>query len=135
MEDFEIDIFWDCLGQGTRQSRTGLWIKKYLEMEEQDFIHHMHKNFCRFCDLCLTYGEKEGYKDTIVKIRKPSSKSFYTYIWALKTVGLIKIVGTQKASKKWLKRRNYYGLTELGRTDHPGWRNPFKEAKQPVGKR
>lgn len=127
MEDFEEAIFWSYLQEGTRQSRTGLWIRGHLAMEGQNYIYQMWNDFRDFCTACLTWGKEQGYKKTVVRIPTPAYPSFYAYCWVLRKLGLIrKVEGlSEEAHTPWEKERVYVELAEKFQ-DHSAWKNPFK---------
>lgn len=92
--------------------RTGLMIREILYTSGSLSIYDVWKKIL---------GELEGYKKRYVP---PSISSIYTYFWALRKLGLVRVIGHPPTKKRgWIRR----ALHEIvpGQEDSWFWENPL----------
>ena len=90
---------------------TGLWIRDHLNEVGEDYIQHMS----------TLYRRKMKQSKKIVS----SYHQFCKIIYVLESLGLIRFVREEKASREWLKPRKYYSIVKT-KQNREKWNNPQK---------
>jgi len=110
-----IEDFKSFLG-GKAAPRKGVWIRGHLEVE--DFVYGMWQRWCEFCHEAGNLG---------APIEMGSYMAFKTYVWLLKTRGLVFPTRRERGKSSRPKFfRTYYCVNPRKLRD-PLWLNPFAE--------
>lgn len=94
-----------------KEAYLGVWIRDHLGKVKEDYIQHMSTLYRR---------EMRQSKKVI-----SSYHQFCKIIYVLESLGLIRFVRDEPASREWLKPRKYYSLVK-NKEKSTKWNNPQK---------
>jgi len=114
LRPFEAEIIEIFRVHGTRASPKGWWIRDHLMDVGKDYVYSMWKRYVRFCEAAKRVAT--------VTIHPGPYRSFRTYVYLLRRLGLLTLVEEVKGPG--IYSRRYYAIT-------PGREEPFEDWLRP----
>ncbi|MBA7572047.1 hypothetical protein ES708_13822 [subsurface metagenome] len=115
----KITIPW---GRGASPYRPGLFTKKYFEEHGEACVADIHRALSEEIERLNRERIEAGEKP----LRRPTYSSFAKYFHWFKLLGLVEPVDRREpAIYDFLEQREFYRLTDKGKTEVAGWGDPI----------
>ncbi len=116
----QIGVPW---GRAASEYRPGLFIKRYFQehgdASAADIYYALSQEIKRMNEVRVEIGEKA--------FRRPNYSSFAKYFHWFKLLGLVEPTGkTERAIYDFLKKKQFYRLTDKGITEEVAWQDPVR---------
>ena len=112
-------------GRGASQYRPGLFIKEFLLEHREGCVADMYRELSERIEQLNLSREAIGEKP----IRRPNYSSFAKYFHWFKKMKLVRVTKRHEpAIYKFLKRRQFYELTNEGIDSVEAWKDPIRAA-------